>query len=208
MRVLKPGGSLYISDPRFPLIVRWIFNTFFKDAGFRTTEKNRMDFERSGFKTVSITKDVYVQVVHFTKGKWNVLDYKKLNAIIYNWLSTVRYLSWRQLKRQASFPQVKRRYSAACWNWKHFNTLHIRMQPLLRWTEQIACRGRSEVLHDLSFGCSALFLSELIRFMWFDLDWMRESILMKEMSMFRHGTMRSFSKNYRETDADIRIKLI
>ena len=69
MRVLKPGGSLYISDPRFPLIVRWIFNTFFKDAGFRTTKKNRMDFERSGFKTVSITKDVYVQVVHFTKGK-------------------------------------------------------------------------------------------------------------------------------------------
>lgn len=36
---------------------------------------------------------------------------------------------------------------------------------LLRWTEQIACCGRSEVLHDLSFGCSALFLSELIRFM-------------------------------------------
>ncbi len=69
MRVLKPGGSLYISDPRFPLIVRWIFNTFFKDAGFRTTKKNRMDFERSGFQTVSITKDVYVQVVHFTKGK-------------------------------------------------------------------------------------------------------------------------------------------
>ncbi len=34
MRVLKPGGSLYISDPRFPLIVRWIFNTFFKAAVF------------------------------------------------------------------------------------------------------------------------------------------------------------------------------
>lgn len=28
-----------------------------------------MDFERSGFKTVSITKDVYVQILHFTKGK-------------------------------------------------------------------------------------------------------------------------------------------
>ncbi len=69
MRVLKPEGSLYISDPRFPLIVRWIFNTFFKDAGFHTTKKNRMVFEHSGFKTVSVTKDIYVQVLHFTKGE-------------------------------------------------------------------------------------------------------------------------------------------
>ena len=44
MRVLKPGGSLYISDPRFPLIVRWIFNTIFKDAGFRTTKKKQDGF--------------------------------------------------------------------------------------------------------------------------------------------------------------------
>jgi len=68
-RVLKTGGSLYISDPRFPVMVRWIFNTFCKDAGFHTTKRNRMDFERSGFKTVSVTKDVYVQVLHFTKGE-------------------------------------------------------------------------------------------------------------------------------------------
>ena len=69
MRVLKPGGALYISDPRFPFFMRWVFNTLFIDAGFHTTKKNRMDFERSGFKTVSVSKDVYVQVLHFTKGE-------------------------------------------------------------------------------------------------------------------------------------------
>ena len=69
MRVLKPGGSLYISDPRFPAPVRWIFNTFCKDAGFHTTKKNSYDFKQSGFETIGITKDVYVQVLHFTKGK-------------------------------------------------------------------------------------------------------------------------------------------
>ena len=31
---------------------------------------------------------------------------------------------------------------------------------------------------------------------------------MKGMSMFRHGIMRSYLKNYRETDAGIRIRLI
>ena len=67
MRVLKPGGSLYISDPRFPAPVRWIFNTFCKDAGFHTTKKNSDDFKQSGFKTIGITKDVYVQVLHFKK---------------------------------------------------------------------------------------------------------------------------------------------
>lgn len=67
MRVLKPGGSLYISDPRFPAPVRWIFNTFCKDAGFHTTKKNSYDFKQSGFETIGITKDVYVQVLHFKK---------------------------------------------------------------------------------------------------------------------------------------------
>ena len=36
----------------------------------------------------------------------------------------------------------------------------------------------------------------------------RGIILMKGMSMFRHGIMRSYLKNYRETDAGIRIRLI
>lgn len=67
MRVLKPGGSLYICDPRFPFFMRWIFNTFFKDTGFHTTKRNSREFEQSGFKTIGITKDGYVQVLHLRR---------------------------------------------------------------------------------------------------------------------------------------------
>ena len=67
MRVLKPGGSLYICDPRFPVPVRWFFNSFFKDAGFRSTRENIKAFESSGFRTVKTVKDLYVQVLHFEK---------------------------------------------------------------------------------------------------------------------------------------------
>lgn len=66
-RVLKPGGSLYISDPRFPGIIRGILNTFFQDAGFHTTKKNTYDFEKRGFITKAIVKDMYVQILHFVK---------------------------------------------------------------------------------------------------------------------------------------------
>ena len=69
LRVLKPGGCLYICDPKFPGPIRWFFNTFFKDAGFYSPTKNAADFEEDGFSTEKVTKDVYVQVVHFTKGK-------------------------------------------------------------------------------------------------------------------------------------------
>ena len=66
-RVLKPGGSLYICDPRFPAPVRWTLNTFFRDAGFRTAGENTKAFEGTGFSTVKIVKDQYVQVLHFEK---------------------------------------------------------------------------------------------------------------------------------------------
>ena len=69
LRVLKPGGSLYISDPRFPWIARGILNACFREAGFHTTKKNAADFEKTGFRTVRITKDFYVQVLHFVKEK-------------------------------------------------------------------------------------------------------------------------------------------
>lgn len=67
LRVLKPGGALYISDPRFPVIIRGFFNTCFKDAGFHSTKKNSLDFEKIGFRTKSIIKDKYVQVLHLEK---------------------------------------------------------------------------------------------------------------------------------------------
>ena len=67
LRVLKPGGSLYICDPRFPAPVRWTLNTFFRDAGFRTAGENTKAFEGTGFSTVKIVKDQYVQVLHFEK---------------------------------------------------------------------------------------------------------------------------------------------
>ena len=66
-RVLKPGGSLYVCDPRFPWIVRSILNTFFKDAGFHTVRHNTRDFEQSGFRTAHVVKDLYVQVLQFVK---------------------------------------------------------------------------------------------------------------------------------------------
>ena len=67
LRVLKPGGRLYICDPRFPWIIRAIFNTCFKEAGFHTTRRNVNDFVSSGFKLERITKDLYVQVLSLSK---------------------------------------------------------------------------------------------------------------------------------------------
>lgn len=66
-RVLKPGGSLYICDPRFPATVRGFFNTFFKDAGFRSIKRNISEFVKTGFEAEKMVKDVYVQVLKFTK---------------------------------------------------------------------------------------------------------------------------------------------
>lgn len=67
-RVLKPGGRLYICDPRFPWIIRTILNTCFKEAGFHMTVKNREDFIKNGFEVKDVLKDVYVQVLSLKKG--------------------------------------------------------------------------------------------------------------------------------------------
>lgn len=67
LRVLKPRGMLYISDPRFPLFVRKIFNFCFKEAGFYSTNKNKKDFEECDFTTINRKKDLYVQVLKFKK---------------------------------------------------------------------------------------------------------------------------------------------
>ena len=51
----------------YPAPVRWTLNTFFRDAGFRTAGENTKAFEGTGFSTVKIVKDQYVQVLHFEK---------------------------------------------------------------------------------------------------------------------------------------------
>ena len=66
-RVLRPGGRLYVCDPRFPWIVRTMFNTCFREAGFRTTKRNVKEFTASGFIVDRIKKDRYVQVLSMTK---------------------------------------------------------------------------------------------------------------------------------------------
>ena len=66
-RVLKPGGRLYICDPRFPWVIRTVLNGCFKEAGFHTTNRNTNDFTASGFSVEKVTKDRYVQVLTFSK---------------------------------------------------------------------------------------------------------------------------------------------
>lgn len=66
-RVLKPGGWLYICDPRFPWIVRTILNACFKEAGFHTADRNASDFASSGFEVKKIVRDLYVQVLSLAK---------------------------------------------------------------------------------------------------------------------------------------------
>ncbi len=65
MRVLKPGGSLYLCDPRFPRPVRWFFNTFFRGSGFYSPNQCIRTFESEGFRLVHVIKDAYVQVLRF-----------------------------------------------------------------------------------------------------------------------------------------------
>ena len=67
LRVLNPWDILYISDLRFPFFIRAFFNNFFKDAGFRSTKRNIEKIEKTGFKFISIQKDLYVQVLKLQK---------------------------------------------------------------------------------------------------------------------------------------------
>ena len=66
-RVLKPDGKLYVCDPRFPWIARSLLNACFKEAGFRSTKRNALDFRESGFRMIDMVRDKYVQVLSFAK---------------------------------------------------------------------------------------------------------------------------------------------
>jgi ubiquinone/menaquinone biosynthesis C-methylase UbiE len=66
-RIIKPGGCLYIADPRFPFIVRRIMNGFFKlirvAGAFFTPEEIHRDFAVCGFEANGSVKDGFAQVV-------------------------------------------------------------------------------------------------------------------------------------------------
>ena len=70
-RVLKPGGALYIADPRFPSHVRSIFNGVFRlinVAGeFLSPDEIAERFAEYGFVQDSVSSDGYAQVVKLRK---------------------------------------------------------------------------------------------------------------------------------------------
>lgn len=66
-RVLKPGGFLYIADPRFPWPVRKVLNGIARiahvSAGFYKSKELETQFHPVGFTLTSTAKDMYAQVV-------------------------------------------------------------------------------------------------------------------------------------------------
>jgi ubiquinone/menaquinone biosynthesis C-methylase UbiE len=66
-RLLKPGGRLYIADPRFPYAIRKLLNGFFRlirVAGrFNTPQELFGHFAEYGFEPDGFATDGYAQVV-------------------------------------------------------------------------------------------------------------------------------------------------
>jgi len=70
-RILKPGGHLYITDPRFPWIVRKPLNLalqLHKIAGyFGTSKEIRKEFSEYGFELIDCNSDMYAQCIKLQK---------------------------------------------------------------------------------------------------------------------------------------------
>jgi len=66
-RIIKPGGCVYIADPRFPLLVRKTMNAFFKlirvAGAFFTPDEISKAFSVCGFVPDGFSNDGYAQVV-------------------------------------------------------------------------------------------------------------------------------------------------
>ena len=71
-RVLKPGGLLYIADPRFPYVIRKSINgilRLFRLVGrFFTVQEIADAFVEYGFEFAGAAKSGYAQVVKLAKG--------------------------------------------------------------------------------------------------------------------------------------------
>lgn len=70
-RLLKTGGRLYISDPKFPYPVRKLMNTalsFHKIAGeFFSADEIFSSFASFGFEKVEAKSDAYAQIIIMTR---------------------------------------------------------------------------------------------------------------------------------------------
>ena len=71
LRVLKPGGILYIADPRFPWIIRSAMNGVLRlirvVGEFYTIDEMESRFAEMGFICMGSAVDSYAQVVKFRK---------------------------------------------------------------------------------------------------------------------------------------------
>jgi ubiquinone/menaquinone biosynthesis C-methylase UbiE len=70
-RVLKPGGALYIADPKFPYVIRKSINGILRllkvNGEFFTAEEVTERFSGYGFVFSSAAYDGYAQVVKLTR---------------------------------------------------------------------------------------------------------------------------------------------
>lgn len=66
-RLIKPGGKLYISDPKFPYLVRKLINAVLKGLGivgeFFSADDIIANFAEFGFEKADVQSDAYAQIV-------------------------------------------------------------------------------------------------------------------------------------------------
>lgn len=72
-RILKPGGYLYIADPRFPAVIRKSLNAVFRHANlvgvFYTPQEMAKDFAAHGFLLEDCVADGYAQLIKLKKSE-------------------------------------------------------------------------------------------------------------------------------------------
>ena len=69
LRILKPGGKIYIADPNFPHPIRKILNFLCRNINgeFFSSDEITERFEKQGFKHIGTYKDHYAQLVILQK---------------------------------------------------------------------------------------------------------------------------------------------
>ena len=69
LRILKPGGRLYIADPNLPHPIRKLVNFLCRNINgeFFSDKEFRERFEKQGFTYIGTQKDRYAQLVIFRK---------------------------------------------------------------------------------------------------------------------------------------------